>query len=211
VLFIRSLCFLLTTVCAAADSVVDQVALLPSNNGLRHSEQYLLYVRLLCSLPILIVYTVVSQVALLPSYNSETTVSSLLSWLGKLAKSLFIFLFFSYLQLQDGAQESIMWLCHNVTMVWQRVTYGHITVTVTVGHMTSVTWGPWESKCIAIVVKCISSREMSKNSIEFSLSNSEQRDSWLNSSHRTLDADTRTRFHTLSTIYLRSCSILLSS
>ena len=30
---------------------------------------------------------------------------------------------------------------------------------------------------------------MSENSIEFSLSNSEQRDSWLNSSHRTLDAD----------------------
>ena len=36
---------------------------------------------------------------------------------------------------------------------------------------------------------------MSENSIEFSLSNSEQRDSWLNSSHRTLDANTRTRFH----------------
>ena len=32
---------------------------------------------------------------------------------------------------------------------------------------------------------------MSKNSIEFSLSNSEQRDSWLNSGHRTLDADTK--------------------
>jgi len=32
---------------------------------------------------------------------------------------------------------------------------------------------------------------MSENSIEFSLSNSEQRDSWLNSSHRTLDADIR--------------------
>jgi len=31
---------------------------------------------------------------------------------------------------------------------------------------------------------------MSKNSIKFSLLNSEQRDSWLNSSHRTLDADT---------------------
>ena len=31
---------------------------------------------------------------------------------------------------------------------------------------------------------------MSENSIEFSLSNSEQRDSWLNSSHRALDADT---------------------
>jgi len=30
---------------------------------------------------------------------------------------------------------------------------------------------------------------MSKNSIEFSLLNSEQRDSWLNSGHRTLDAD----------------------
>ena len=60
---------------------------------------------------------------------------------------------------------------------------------VTVGHMTSVIWGPWESKHIATVVKCISSREMSKNSIKFSLSNSEQRDSWLNSSHRTLDAD----------------------
>ena len=32
---------------------------------------------------------------------------------------------------------------------------------------------------------------MSENSIEFSLSNSEQRDSWLNSGHWTLDADTR--------------------
>jgi len=31
---------------------------------------------------------------------------------------------------------------------------------------------------------------MSEDSIEFSLSNSEQRDSWLNSGHRTLDADT---------------------
>jgi len=30
---------------------------------------------------------------------------------------------------------------------------------------------------------------MSENSIEFSLSNSEQRDSWLNSGHQTLDAD----------------------
>ena len=31
---------------------------------------------------------------------------------------------------------------------------------------------------------------MSENSIKFSLSNSEQRDSWLNSSHWTLDTDT---------------------
>ena len=31
---------------------------------------------------------------------------------------------------------------------------------------------------------------MSENSIEFSLSNSKQRDSWLNSGHWTLDADT---------------------
>ena len=44
-------------VCAAADSVVHQVALLPSNNGLRHSEKY------------------VCQVAVLPSYNSKATVS----------------------------------------------------------------------------------------------------------------------------------------
>ena len=126
----------------------------------------------------------------------------------------FSFLFFSYLQLQDGAWESITWLCHNVTIFFwcdggsQMITSQ---VTVTVCHMTRVTWGPWESKCIATVVKCISSREMSENSIEFSLLNSEQRDSWLNSSHQTLDTDTRTWFHTLSTIHLGSCSILLSS
>jgi len=55
--------------------------------------------------------------------------------------------------------------------------------------MTRVIWGPWENKHIATVVKCISSRELSENPIEFSLSNSEQRDSWLNSGHWTLDAD----------------------
>jgi len=43
-----------------------------------------------------------------------------------------------------------------------------------------------------MVVKYISSREMSENPIEFSLSNSEQRDSWLNSGHQTLDADNST-------------------
>ena len=37
---VSSLRSLPTTVCAAADSVVYQVTLLPSNNGLRHSEQY---------------------------------------------------------------------------------------------------------------------------------------------------------------------------
>jgi len=46
-----------------------------------------------------------------------------------------------------------------------------------------------------MVVKYISSREMSENSIEFSLSNSEQRDSWLNSSHQTLDADKNDENH----------------
>jgi len=66
VLSIGSLCSLPITVCAAADSVVHQIALLPSNNGLRHSEKYctsgrcapflhwyfaLLCVRSLCSLP----------------------------------------------------------------------------------------------------------------------------------------------------------------
>jgi len=70
-------------------------------------------------------------------------------------------------------------------LVWWMVTDGHVTVC----HMMRVTWGPWESKRIATVVKCISSREMSENSIEFSLSNSEQRDSWLNSGHWTLDAN----------------------
>jgi len=34
-----------------ADSIVDQVALLSSNNSLQHSEQYLLYIRSVCSLP----------------------------------------------------------------------------------------------------------------------------------------------------------------
>ena len=72
-LSIRLLCSLPTTVCAAADSVIDHVALLPSNDSLRYSEQYLLYVRLLCSLLTLIVCTVVSQVTLLPSYNSKAT------------------------------------------------------------------------------------------------------------------------------------------
>jgi len=80
------------------------------------------------------------------------------SWLGKTSKSLFIFLFFSFsfsldLQLQGGAWESITWLCHNVTMVWRMVTSQ---VTVTRCHMTRVTWGPWENKHIATVVKCIS-------------------------------------------------------
>ena len=50
-------------VCAAADSVVYQVALLPSNNSLRSS------------LPSLLICTVVSQVAVLSSYNSKATVS----------------------------------------------------------------------------------------------------------------------------------------
>ena len=64
----------------------------------------------------------------------------MVSWLGKTAKSLFIFLFFSFLflldlQLQDKAQESITWLCHNVTMVWQVVTGGQVT-----GHSHSVSY-----------------------------------------------------------------------
>ena len=73
------LCSLPTTVYVTVSSVVHQVALLPSNNSLRYSEQYLLYVRSLCSLPTLIVCTVVSQVALLSSYNSKATVSLLFS------------------------------------------------------------------------------------------------------------------------------------
>ena len=102
----------------------------------------------------------------------------------------FSFLFLLDLQLQDRAQEKVshdfvtmsQWCDGGSQMVTSQVT-------VTVCHMTKVIWGPWESKCIATVVKCISSREMSKNSIEFSLSNSKQRDSWLNSGYQTLDAD----------------------
>jgi len=119
-----------------------------------------------------------------------------MTWQKRLSHYLyfFSFLFLLDLQLQDGAWESIMWLCHNVTI---GVMDCHVTVTVTVCHMTRVTWGPWESKCIATVVKCISSRELSENSIEFSLSNSEQRDSWLNSGHQTLDTDSITKGHLL--------------
>jgi len=46
---------------------------------------------------------------------------------------------------------------------------------------------------------------MSENSIKFSLSNSEQRDSWLNSSHRTLDADKKVLENlSLEVIYFKS-------
>ena len=47
---------------------------------------------------------------------------------------------------------------------------------------------------------------MSENSIEFSLSNSEQRDSWLNSGHRTLDADILDIMPELSTMSLFAIS-----
>jgi len=108
--------------------------------------------------------------------------STVMTW--QLAKSLFIFLFlFITTRWSTGKYHMTLSQCHN----W--CDRGSQMVAVTVGHMMRVTWGPWESKHIATVVKCISSREMSKNSIEFFLSNSKQRDSWLNSSRRTLDAD----------------------
>ena len=111
----------------------------------------------------------------------------MVSWLGKMTKSLsiFLFFFFSFLigltTIRWSVEKYHMTLsqCHKWCDGWSRVVTSPVTVTVC--HMTRVTWGPWESKCIAIVVKCISSRELSENSIEFSLSNSEQRDSWLNS------------------------------
>ena len=112
-------------------------------------------------------------------------------WCHDLAKWLshylyfFSFLFFSFLigltttRWSAGKYHVTLSQCHKWCDGWSRVVTSPVTVTVC--HMTRVTWGPWESKCIAIVVKCISSRELSENSIEFSLSNSEQRDSWLNS------------------------------
>jgi len=128
-------------------------------------------------------------IQLLCGYAPLSPCHDLANWLSHYLY-FFSFFFFSYLQLQDGARESIMWLCHNgVTEGHRWSCHGSRSQW---GHMTSVTWGLWESKCIAMVVKCISSREMSENSIEFSLSNFEQRDSWLNSGHRTLDADTPT-------------------
>jgi len=118
-----------------------------------------------------------------------------LSWLGKIAKSLsiFLFLFFSFLIGLTTTRWSTGKVSHDFVTMSQWCDGGSLMVTsqvtVVVCHMTKVIWGPWESKHIATVVKCISSREMSKNSIEFSLSNSKQRDSWLNSGHQTLDAD----------------------
>ena len=137
-------------------------------------------------------------------------IESLMSWLGKMAKSLFIFLFL-FLQLQDGAWESIMWLRHNITIGdrWSHMVTSQVTVTVC--HMTKVTWGPWESKRIATVVKCISSREMSENSIKFSLSNSEQRDSWLNSGHWTLDTDNSAKPQSLPKLIWDGNTIMFAS
>ena len=109
--------------------------------------------------------------------------------------------FFSFL-IYNYKMERGKVSCDFVTMS-QRcdgfVTDGHVTVC----HMTRVTWGPWENKCIATVVKCISSRELSENPIEFSLSNSEQRDSWLNSGHQTLDADKKVFLRALSWLWDR--------
>ena len=50
-----------------------------------------LYVRLLCSLPSLVICTVVSQVGVLPSYNSKATVSLLCSLLVPIYPNLFEF------------------------------------------------------------------------------------------------------------------------
>jgi len=88
-LSVRLHCSLLTMVCATVGSVVCQVALLPLNNGLCDSGQYclsghvapfeqwyaqqwaVLSVRSRCSLPTLVVCTIVSQIALLLSYTGN--------------------------------------------------------------------------------------------------------------------------------------------
>ena len=100
----------------------------------------------------------------------------------------FSFLFFSYwtynYKMEHGKVSHDFVTISQWCDGWSQMVTSQVIVTE--WHMTRV---PWESKYIATVVKCISSRELSENSIEFSLSNSEQRDSWLNSSHQTLDAD----------------------
>ena len=93
-LSIRSLCSLPTMVCNTVSNIVSQVALLPSYTGSLYycksgcsapfqqqsaTQWAILQVRSLCSLPTLVVCTVISQVTLLPSYNSKATVSSLCS------------------------------------------------------------------------------------------------------------------------------------
>ena len=92
--------------------------------------------------------------------------SSQMSWLGKLAKSLFIFLFFSFL-IYNYKMEHGKVSCDFVTMSqwcdgWSWIVMSQVTVTRC--HMTRVTWGPWENKHIATVVKCISSRELTPSS-----------------------------------------------
>jgi len=100
----------------------------------------------------------------------------------------FSFLFFSYWTYNYKVECGKVSCDFVIMSQWSWMVMSQVTITVC--HMTR---GPWESKHIATVVKCISSRELSKNSIEFSLSNSEQRDSWLNSSYQTLDADNKRR------------------
>jgi len=128
VLFIRSLCSLLTTVYAAADSVVDQVTLLPSNNGLRHSEQYLLYVRSLCSLSTLIVCTVVSQVALLPSYNNKATVSSLCSLPVPIYSNLsqFIWIYSEFICIFHWRERMLTNACKALAKHWLSRHHSHV-------------------------------------------------------------------------------------
>jgi len=125
------------------------------------------------------------------------------------------FFFFSFLigltttRWSMGKYHVTLSQCHNWYNGWSQMVISQVIVTVC--HMTRVTWGPWKSKCIAIVVKCISSRELSENSIEFSLSNSEQRDSWLNSGHQTLDADTSPTFFLPTPVYPRPFTLPISS
>ena len=103
------------------------------------------------------------------------TCHDLAKWLSHYLFFFFFFFFFSFRGLTTtkwsaGRYHVTLSQCHNWCDRWschrsqsQGVTW------------LRVTWGPWESKRIATVVKCISSREMSKNSIEFSLSIAEQR------------------------------------
>ena len=81
-----------------------------------------------------------------------------LSWLGKTAKSLFIFLFFliglTTTRWSAGKSHVTLSQRHNGVMDGHK--WSRHRSQVTVCHMTRVTWGPWESKRIATVAKCIS-------------------------------------------------------
>ena len=135
------------------DSVVDQVTLLSSNNSLWHSEQYLLYIRSLCSLPttvrpqsacfayclfqFILIYLNLFWIYL----NSVEFLSEkrghVKSWtmcqrhhshMWRRIHTRFLFFFFSFLLLLRWSVGIITWLVTESQKVWQKSQNGHVTM-----------------------------------------------------------------------------------